>query len=298
VACSSGEPTGDRRSGTTDNHPPVVKSVVILPMPVVLSRPVTASVSAQDVDGQNIEYRYRWLVNGEGVAGQTAPSFPQELLKQGDQVAVEVTPFDGVVEGAPFLSASASVGNTSPIIAHLSVGYDLDAQASRIIANAEVIDPDQDSVTVSYRWTQSGRVVKEGEDNAVDVVGLTAKDPVEVEVMASDGNHQEPTTVKGQFLIANALPTIVSQPPAAPAAGRYAYLVQADDPDGDPLTYVLESAPPGMTINGQTGQITWAPSPENKGTHRVRIVAKDTKGGFASQEFELSLSGPASPPKS
>ena len=298
AACSSGEPTGDRRSGTTDNHPPIVKSVVILPTPVVLSGPVTVSVSAQDVDGQNIQYRYRWLVNGEVMAGETAASLPQELLKQGDQVAVEVTPFDGVIEGAPFFSASVPVDNTSPIIAHLSVGYDFDAGASRIIANAEVIDPDQDPVTVTYRWTQSSRVMKEGEDNVVDVVGLTAKDPVEVEVMASDGNHREPTTVKGQFLIGNALPTIVSQPPTAPTAGQYAYRVQADDPDGDPLTYVLESAPPGMTIDGQTGQITWVPSPETKGAHRVRIVAKDTKGGFASQEFELSLSGPASPSQS
>jgi len=298
AACSSGEPTGDRRSGAADNHPPVVKSAMILPMPVVLSRPVTVSVSAQDIDGQNIQYRYKWLVNGEVMPGQTASSLPQELLKQGDQVAVEVTPFDGVIEGVPFRSAAASVANTGPIIVHLSVGYDLDARASRIIASAEVIDPDQDPVTVTYRWIQNDKVLKEGEDNAVDVVGLTSQDPVQVEVIASDGLHQDATTAKGQFLIANALPTIVSQPPAAPTAGQYAYHVQATDPDGDALTYALESAPPGMTINAQTGQINWVPSPDTKGSYVVRIVAKDTKGGFASQEFELALSMPASPPRS
>ena len=298
AACSSDEPAGDRPSSTTDNHPPVVKSVMILPTPVVLSGPVTASVSAQDIDGQNVQYRYRWLVNGEVIVGQTAASLPREWLKQGDQVVVEVTPFDGVIEGALFRSAAASVANTAPIIAHLSVGYDLDAQASRIIANAEVIDPDQDPVTVTYRWIQNDKVVKEGEDNTVDVAGLTSQDPVQVEVMASDGKHQDTTTVKGQFLIANALPTIVSQPPAAPTGGHYAYHVQATDPDGDSLTYALESAPPGMTIDAQTGQINWVPSPDTKGSHAVRIVAKDTKGGFASQEFELSLSTPAPPPQS
>ncbi len=294
AACSSDETAADRRSSAEGNHPPVVKSVMILPTPVVLSEPITVSVDAQDIDGQNIQYRYRWLVNGEIIDGQTTVSFPHELLKQGDQVAAEVTPFDGVIEGTPVRSAATSVVNTAPIITHLSVGYDLDARASRIIANAEVIDPDQDPVTVSYRWIQNDKIIKEGEDNAVDVVELTAKDPVQVEVIASDGMHQEATTAKGQFLIANALPTIVSQPPAAPTGGQYVYHVQATDPDGDALTYALESAPPGMTIDAQTGQINWVPSPETKGRYVVRIVAKDPKGGFASQEFELALSKPAS----
>ena len=51
AACSSDETGGDRRSGTADNHPPVIKSAVILPTPVVLSGPVTVSVDAQDLDG-------------------------------------------------------------------------------------------------------------------------------------------------------------------------------------------------------------------------------------------------------
>jgi len=292
AACSSDETGGDRRSGMADNHPPVIKSAVILPTPVVLSGPVTVSVDAQDLDGQNVQYRYRWLVNGEVTAGQTAASFPPELLKQGDQVVVEVTPYDGVITGAPFRSAAAMVANTAPIIAHLSIGYDFDAQASRIIANAEVIDPDQDPVTVTYRWTQNDQIVKEGEDNTVDVVGLTAKDPIQVEVIASDETHQGATSVRGQFLIANSLPTIVSQPPSAPTGGQYAYHVQATDPDGDALTYALESAPPGMTIDAQTGQINWVPASDTKGRYLVRIVAKDTQGGFASQEFELALSMP------
>jgi hypothetical protein len=33
-----------------------------------------------------------------------------------------------------------------------------------------------------------------------------------------------------------------------------------------------------------------------QGSHRVRVVAQDDRGGIAAQEFDLSLSSPASPP--
>jgi hypothetical protein len=32
---------------------------------------------------------------------------------------------------------------------------------------------------------------------------------------------------------------------------------------------------------------------EAKGSHRIKVVAQDNKGGFAAQDFELSISAPA-----
>ncbi len=44
-----------------------------------------------------------------------------------------------------------------------------------------------------------------------------------------------------------------------------------------------------MIIGEQSGRIHWSVTPEAKGTYRIKVVAQDNKGGFAAQDFELSI---------
>ena len=97
-----------------------------------------------------------------------------------------------------------------------------------------------------------------------------------------------------QITIANSSPKITSIPPTTINQGRYEYAVAANDPDGDPLTYTLQTAPSGMTIDKSTGRIEWRIAAETKGTHRVRLVVEDDRNGHAFQEFDLSLPPSAS----
>ena len=276
----------------TSNHSPVVKAVSILPNPLNLSGPISVRVEAQDLDQQTMVFRYRWLVNGHVMSGQSLSTLPAQLVKRGDQVSVEVIPFDGISEGTPFQSVPVTVTNTAPIISDITVDLDHDVQGRRLLAKVDVADPDQDSVTLTYRWRKNETVLKEGEDSALDLADLTAKDIVHVDVTASDGTPAGSITVSERFTLTNSSPSIVSSPTASPRGDRYEYLVRATDPDGDPLTYVLEVSPPGMTIEAETGQIRWIVNSEAAGNHRVRVVAKDPQGGFATQEFDLSLNKP------
>jgi Putative Ig domain len=288
--CSSGEGAGnDRPSGDKGNHPPVVKSVAILPTPLVLSDPLTILVEAQDPDLNTINFRYRWLANGKVITGQTQESLLPDLLKRGDQVMVEVTPFDGTIEGAPFRSAPVPVMNTAPILSNLSVDIDHDAQGRQLLARVDVLDPDHDSVLLTYRWRKNETVLKEGEEKMLSIVGLTAKDVIQVDVTASDGNADGTATLSGRFTLSNSSPTIISKPALSPNGNVFEYLVQAFDPDSDPITYELEMSPPGMTIEANTGRIQWRITPEAKGSYRIKVVAKDPQGGFAMQEFDLSV---------
>jgi hypothetical protein len=285
------DPTGRNPSST--NHPPVVKLVSILPTPLTLSGPLTVRVEAQDPDLQNVTFRYRWLVNGQLSAGQTQESLQPDLLKRGDQVAVEVTPFDGTIEGTPFRSIPVAVVNTAPIISDVTIDFDHQAQGRRLLAKANVVDPDNDPVSLTYRWRKNETVLKEGEENTLDLANFTAKDAIQVDVTASDGIPDGTATVTERFTLSNSAPTIVSSPSPSPNGDHYEYQVTAKDPDGDPLTYVLEAAPPGMTIHPQTGLLQWTLGSDLKGNHRVRVAAKDDKGGVVTQEFELSLVAPA-----
>jgi putative Ig domain-containing protein len=275
-----------------ENHPPVVRSVSLQPNPLVLSGPISALVQAQDDDRDIIHIRCRWFANNKLVAERSSESVEPEIFKRGDNVVVEVVPSDGKVEGAPFKSEIFVVGNTPPIVSHLTIEPDEQSFARRVVAKADVSDPDGDTVTVDYRWRKNGEVVKEGEANELDITGFSAKDSIQVDVMASDGIDAAKPVASQVFVMNNTAPRITSTPASAAQGAQYEYQVIAKDPDDDPVTYVLEVAPTGMTIDPQSGMIQWAVAPGTTGSHRVRVMAKDSKGGFATQEFDLSLSSP------
>jgi hypothetical protein len=274
-----------------ENHAPIVKALSILPNPAILAGPLSVRVEAQDLDSDTVSFRYRWFTNGQLISGHTRETLPPTLLKRGDQVTVEVTPSDGTTEGTPYVSAPVAVVNTAPILSSLSVDFDHAAQGRQLRAEVEVLDPDHDPVSLTYRWRKNETVVKEGEDSTLSVTGLTSRDVVEVDVTASDGNDGT-TTLSGRFTMSNSSPTILSNPSLSTTGEVYEYLVQANDPDGDPITYALEEAPPGMSIGEQTGRILWSVTPEAKGIYRIKVVAQDNRGGYATQDFELSISTP------
>jgi hypothetical protein len=292
VAGCLGDNGSSSRTPENDNHSPVIKALSILPNPPILAGPLTVRVEAQDLDSDTVKFRYRWFVNGQVLSGQTGETLPPAVLKRGDQVTVEVTPSDGTTDGTPNMSASVSIANTAPILSSLSVDVDHAAQGRQLRAKVDVLDPDDDAVTLAYRWRKNETVVKEGEDSTLSVAGLTARDVVDVDVTATDGNTNGSTTLSGRFTMSNSSPTILSSPSLATTGEIYEYVVQASDPDGDRLTYTLEEAPPGMSIGEQTGRIRWTVTPEAKGLYRIKVVAQDSKGGFAAQAFELSISRP------
>ncbi|MCC5619596.1 putative Ig domain-containing protein [Nostoc sp. CHAB 5836] len=87
----------------------------------------------------------------------------------------------------------------------------------------------------------------------------------------------------------NANPSIHSQPPKNIALGQtYLYTVQASDPNYDPLTISLETAPQGMTID-QQGRITWQPGATQIGSNPVNIKVSDDRGGVITQAFNIDV---------
>ncbi len=89
---------------------------------------------------------------------------------------------------------------------------------------------------------------------------------------------------------ANHPPTITSTAPTAGVVGAtYHYDVNATDPDNDPLSYALVSGPPGMSIDTNTGVITWLPVAAQAGSTGITVSASDGRGGLATQSFAISV---------
>jgi serine protease AprX len=98
-----------------------------------------------------------------------------------------------------------------------------------------------------------------------------------------------------QFLLAGAdsPPRITSTPPlSATANSLYRYPVAANDPDNDALSFSLDVAPAGMSINAATGLIEWTPRSDQVGTHAVTVRVNDARGKFATQTFNVTVAMP------
>ncbi|MDM9580198.1 putative Ig domain-containing protein [Nostoc sp. GT001] len=86
----------------------------------------------------------------------------------------------------------------------------------------------------------------------------------------------------------NLAPVITSTPRTQTQLGNsYYYKIEATDPDGDILTYSLQTAPTGMTI-GSDGVITWTPTASGFGSHPVVINVSDGSS-TKTQSFNLNV---------
>ena len=299
LGCQRGEVGADNPNMklTTGNHPPVVRAATLHPTPLVLTGPIVVHVEAQDVDRNPLSFRYRWIVNGEPVRNQDGEQLSPELLKRGDALSVEIWPHDGMVEGRPFTTEPLVVGNSPPVVAHLVIEPESVSSGFRVQARADISDVDRDLIRVSYRWWKNDALVQEGDEAELDTAGFSRGDTVSVEAVPFDGAQKGTAVRSVPIRVGNISPRIVSVPAKSIVNNRYDYQVEATDAESDAITFSLETAPPGMTIDEHKGSVSWQISPDQIGVHKVRILAKDSQGAITFQEFELDLTAavPAKP---
>ena len=97
----------------------------------------------------------------------------------------------------------------------------------------------------------------------------------------------------------NDAPVITSTSPTTATEDiMYIYKPTAKDVDlpGDTLTWSLESAPPGMTVDSVTGQIVWTPGEGVISSGTLTLTVDDNNGGVVSQVFEITVAPVNDPP--
>ena len=89
----------------------------------------------------------------------------------------------------------------------------------------------------------------------------------------------------------NEPPVIISAPVTAATENLlYSYDADASDPNaGDILTFSLDAAPSGMTIDGTSGLIEWTPAGTQLGDHNVTVRVTDAAGLFDTQAFVIAV---------
>lgn len=110
-----------------------------------------------------------------------------------------------------------------------------------------------------------------------------------VRVRVTDPSGAANEAVFDLQVVADNLPPVVETVVDRGAAPSVLAEIQIDasDPDGDPLAYLLTQRPTGMTIEADTGRIRWTPTLQQLGPHPVNVRVRDAVGATAETTFEI-----------
>ncbi len=276
-------------AAASGNRPPVITSATILNAPLSLDSPVAVEVHAEDPEREAVRLEYQWFADGNPLAGQTSPTLVPDQLRRGQMISVEITPMDGQQKGAVYRTAAVPVGNTAPRVTAVVLDPSFSRPGQVVEARVEASDPDHDRTDLHFAWYRNGNLWREGEEQVLDTAALAAGDQIVVEVTPRDDAASGRPLRSAPIILASREPQIVSAPPITANGYHYEYPVKAVDPDGDRITYRLETAPTGMSIDPYSGLIAWDIPPDHRGAVHVRVEANDGHGGVAFQEFDLHV---------
>lgn len=223
-----------------------------------------------------------WLVNDALAAkGQT---FKTKDVQRGDFVKAKA-----VVNDREILSNVVQIKNTPPELTKVKLMPEVFKPGDEMYVDAEARDDDGDDATTLYEWTKNGQSAGRGK---VIEGQVRRGDKITVTVTPTDGESRGPAiTVSTE--VRNMPPAIVDHNKISFDGKHWSYQVKASDPDGDPLTYSLNEGPKAMTIDPDTGLITWKVPDNFTGTTTFTVTVKDGQGGEASYAAKVTIKGEA-----
>ncbi|MCC7333737.1 MAG: putative Ig domain-containing protein [Pirellulaceae bacterium] len=147
-----------------------------------------------------------------------------------------------------------------------------------------------DAQTGVIRWRPTAQQIDTYDVTIVarDPSGAVGRQSYQV-VVALGTDLVDPNDPDGPTF-ANRAPLITSTPVfTAVAQELYRYDLVALDPDGELLTYSLQSDAPGMEIDPATGRISWTPTLNQVDDYLITVQATDERGAIALQSYLLSV---------
>jgi hypothetical protein len=290
LACggSGSEPSRSSSGRLTGNLEPVVDSVRLDPAEPFSGGVVRAIARTRDPEGQPLELRYDWSIDGVPVP-QSGTELQLDRVRKGSVVGVSVTADDGVWKSRP-RRAEVRVTNRRPqLLSVHTEPWEEVARGTPVSLEPRAIDLDGDSLAYRYQWQVNGARV-EGSEASFATAGLQLGDVVRARVAATDGESESDPIDSAAVRVVNAYPSILSAPGEFSSDGTFHYRVEAADPDGKgDLRFRLRTSPAGMDIHPASGEIFWQPSPAQVGSHPVAVEVSDPYGATTVQEFEVDV---------
>ena len=183
-----------------------------------------------------------------------------------------------------------------PQIALVAIETDDGTKPGAVLeAVVETTDEDQGGYGVLYEWRVSDRVV--GRDDEFDTSALLPGDVVTLNAQLEFSDSRTDLARSQPIVIGRVVPPkIISKPEVGVEGGMFRYLVRATSTEsGAKLKYELLEGPGGMTVDADSGVMSWRPSSEQRGAFSIEVAAKDQWGSGVAQSFEIRVAPPAPP---
>lgn len=163
------------------NTPPEITRMQLLPLVFHPGDTLSVDYTAADIDEDKVTFSVEWTVNGVVVS---KTSKLEGTVKRGDNVMVQVTPFDGESYGVPSV-IERDIQNMPPtFVEHPDFSFDGKTYAYQ----ARAIDPDGDPLTYSLASTSDGVSIDSSTGVLTWFVPADFKGTRTVTIIADDGH--------------------------------------------------------------------------------------------------------------
>ena len=285
-----------------DNFPPVIEPIG--PQSVAEGSELVLVVTATDVEGHNLTFSLVDAPGGATIDPGTGEFRWTPVDGPGDTTTVTVRVTD---DGEPVASSTAifsiTVTNVAPTIA-LAGAAATDVGALYALTLGTVTDPGDDTVTqYIVNWDDGASTTvlaaELGDGTATHTYATAGDYVITVDLVDEDGLHVSAGTLNvtvNPVVAENQPPVIAPIDPQTVAEGTELVLtVVASDPDGDGITFSLETAPVGATIDVVTGEFRWTPAdgPDDSTTVVVRVTDDGEPSLFTTISFDVTVTNVA-----
>lgn len=226
----------------------------------------SASLKRDDITKAEIQ----WFVNGIPIKNASGKQFSPSELRKGDTLQVKV-----IIDNHELISNLIILKNIPPTIGKARILPKTPKANDILKVNVIGNDLDGDEITFRYKWYRNDEL---SADNVLLEGPFQRGDSINVEITPFDDENYG-QTVKLTTKIYNSPPVISKDIVTNFDGFTYTTKINATDPDGDLITYILKQGPEGMTIDPESGIITWKVTRKDKGEHDIIISVRDGHGG-------------------
>lgn len=189
---------------------------------------------------------------------------------------------------APKDTAPPTETNRAPVILGIEVEPPAPRTDDDITIRVEAEDPDRDHVRLEYTWLVNDREMRGQRQATLPHTFFSKGDLVRARIVAKD-REAETEGSTSVIIVRNTPPEITNK--AGSLRQVDGFRILAHDIDRDVLTYHLEGAPDGMSIDPSTGVLGYKGSESAKaGNYQVNVVVEDPDGGVAKWAFGITVS--------
>ena len=186
---------------------------------------------------------------------------------------------------APVKEAPEEV-DQAPRVKSITLSPAAPVRGQDVTASVVAVDRETEVLDVDFVWVIDGDERYELTGEVLAGTNVEKGTSIAVKATVDDGTN-EVTELSDTILAVNSAPTIDLD--AAAMKSLDGFQVTAQDLDGDRLSYAIEGAPEGLTIDG-TGVLHYKGSEsEPGGAYELVIVVEDGDGGFARWPLKLSV---------